>query len=67
MTILSRSGTFLSSGVVSGRKAPKSICQQASPGSFDSAPQSPLFAIDLRSASLRMTALSEGLEIQLVG
>jgi hypothetical protein len=29
--------TFLSSGVVCGRKAPKSICQQASPGSFDSA------------------------------
>jgi hypothetical protein len=30
--------TFLSSGVVCGRKAPKSIRQQASPGSFDSAP-----------------------------
>ncbi len=30
--------TFLSSGVVRGRKAPKSICQQASPRSFDSAP-----------------------------
>ena len=29
---------FLSSVVVCGRKAPKSICQQASPGSFDSAP-----------------------------
>jgi hypothetical protein len=29
--------TVLSSGVVCGRKAPKSICQQASPGSFDSA------------------------------
>jgi hypothetical protein len=30
--------TFLSSGVVFGRKARKSLCQQASPGSFDSAP-----------------------------
>jgi hypothetical protein len=29
---------FLSSVAVRGRKAPKSICQQASPGSFDSAP-----------------------------
>jgi hypothetical protein len=29
---------FLISLVVCGRKAPKSICQQASPGSFDSAP-----------------------------
>ena len=44
------------------RKAPKSICQQASPGSFDSALESSLFTIDLRSASLRMTALSGGLK-----
>src|SRR5882757_3535092 len=29
---------FLSSVVVCGRKAPKSICQEALPGSFDSAP-----------------------------
>jgi hypothetical protein len=54
--------TFLSSVVVCGRKAPKSICQQASPGSFDSAPSSPLFTVDPRSASLGMTAWLEALK-----
>ena len=29
---------FFDFPVVGGRRAPKSICQQASPGSFDSAP-----------------------------
>jgi len=48
---------------VRGRKAPKSICQEVLPGSFDSAPQSYLLATDLRSASLRMTALLVGCNI----
>ena len=51
--------TFLSSGVVCARKAPKSICQQASPGSFDSAPRVLCHAIHLRGAPLRMTILWE--------
>jgi hypothetical protein len=37
-TLRSEAVTFLISLVVCGRKAPKSICQQAPPGSFDSAP-----------------------------
>jgi hypothetical protein len=49
--------TFLSSDVVCGRKARKSICQEALPGSFDCAHKSLCYAIDLRSASLRMTTL----------
>ena len=36
--VILRGCDFLISLVVCGRKAPKSICQQASPGSFDSAP-----------------------------
>src|ERR1700722_7404127 len=51
---------FLVSLVVCGRKAPKSICQQASPGSFDCAPQTLCYAIDMRGASLRMTILWRG-------
>jgi hypothetical protein len=35
----------------------KSICQQASPGSFDFARQAVRYATDLRCASLRMTDL----------
>jgi hypothetical protein len=67
--------TFLSSGVVCGRKAPKSICQQASPG----------FPRPRSGQALRLRALKPsvcdrsakrfaqddgfvgGLEIQLVG
>ncbi len=52
--------TFISL-VVCGRKAPKSSCQQASPGSFDSAPYTLCDAIDLRGASLRMTLFGRGL------
>jgi hypothetical protein len=33
--------------VVCGRKAPKSICKEGSPGSFDSAPQALCHAIHL--------------------
>src|ERR1700723_3577459 len=49
--------TFLIWPVVCGWKARKSICQQASPGSFDCAPKAVRYAIDPRGASLRMTAL----------
>jgi hypothetical protein len=48
---------FFSSVVVCGRKARKSIWQEALPGSFDSAHKALCYAIDLRSASLRMTTL----------
>ncbi len=46
--------------VVCGWKASKNICQSASPGSIDSAPQAFRYAIDSRGASLRMTALWGG-------
>ena len=45
--------TFLILRRVCGRKALDSIYQHASPGSFDSAQQSLLYAINLRGASLR--------------
>jgi hypothetical protein len=40
-----------------GRKAAGSMGTISTVGSFDSAPKSPLFAMSLQSASLRMTAL----------
>jgi hypothetical protein len=49
--------TFSIAHEICGWKARKNICQQASPRSFDSAPETFCYAIDLRSASLRMTAL----------
>jgi hypothetical protein len=50
-------GGYIQLSASVAEKAGTAWVSQASPGSFDFAPSISLFAIDLRSASLRMTAL----------